>query len=161
MTRNLFFLILCLLFFKESYAQKTWEGDLQTKQFEQFKAENYSTIRGNLEIKNSNLTNLEQLYNLIEVQGNLNVFNNDSLTSLDGLQNLILVGGKISIRENKHLNNYCALSKELLLNGITGEEVNKNIFDRFDTQDNEYDPDRMDLIDGDCEYYSPLYYFSL
>ncbi len=159
--RKLFFILVVFTFINSASAQKIWDGDLQAQQLELFYSDNYTEITGNLNIKNTNLKKLEQLHNLTKVGGNILIFNNDSLTSLEGLEELLTVGGKISIRENKHLNNYCALSKDLILSGITGEEVNKNIFDKFDTQDNEYDPDRNDIIEGECEYYSPLLYFSL
>jgi hypothetical protein len=49
------------------------------------------------------LTNLDGLSGLIEVGGDLRIYDNAVLTSLDGLSGLIEVGGDLSIRDNENL----------------------------------------------------------
>lgn len=77
-----------------------------------------TAIKGNLTIKNNSaLKSLEGLVNLNYIGGNLYFYNNDALTNLSGFKNLTAIDGYLFIADNAKLNNPGALSK---LNHVGG-----------------------------------------
>ncbi len=69
-----------------------------------------SVVEGSLWIQNSNLSDLNGLRHLSEVQGDLSIDNNHNLYDLSGLGNLHTVRGTLTISYNNQLGNVDALS---------------------------------------------------
>ena len=95
---------------------KVWEGDLYPKDFKTFQQDAYTSIKGDLRVYDSSLTDLSELKSLRMISGNLYIGIYDSeirgnkyLTSLKGLENLIEISGEITIIKNDLLQNINAL----------------------------------------------------
>lgn len=102
-----------------------WEGDYTINSAEDLLAlSGYSTVIGNLEIKNTSLTNLEGLNNLTSVDQDFEIVDNDSLTSLV-LNSLHFVGNNFYIAENINLCTSLAeeLRDQVLSGGGIGGEI--------------------------------------
>jgi len=82
-----------------------WKGSYEIQTLEDLiLLSNYSSVRGDLTIHDSTLTNLYGLENLKSVGGiEFNIINNEYLTSLEGLGNLFEIGGLLNISNNDSL----------------------------------------------------------
>ncbi len=65
-------------------------------ELEIFYNEGYSIVAGDIEISNdAEITNLNKLSNIVEIQGDLTIQNNHELINIDGLNKLKTVGGNL------------------------------------------------------------------
>jgi len=90
--------------------------------------------------ENNNLTSLTGMENITELNG-LDVFYNDNLNSLAGIDNLVSITRDIRFAFNPLLSDFCILTN-LANNGFIGGD--------FVTQDNLYNPDLVDIQNGNC-----------
>ncbi|MBJ2175854.1 hypothetical protein JBL43_16490 [Aureibaculum sp. A20] len=147
---KLIIIVIILFNYGNAQAQKIWVGDLITENLEEFHSGKYTEVEGAITIDNYEENNLEVLKNLEKCTGDVNISNNEKLISLQGLENLQFVGGKFSIIKNPDLYNYCALQKTLVKEGIRGEEISKDIYDKWNTEDNGFNPSLMNLQNENC-----------
>merc|ERR1711937_425957 len=80
-----------------------WSFDIDGNITSLEKLESLSEVQGNLRISTDQLTSLVGLEGLASVGGDLNIDYNDNLTSLVGLEALTSVGGDLWIRDNGQL----------------------------------------------------------
>ncbi|WP_179376114.1 hypothetical protein [Winogradskyella wichelsiae] len=130
--------------------QKIWIGNLTTKNLEEFASGMYTEIDGSIMIENYDGLNLILLKTLQKCAGNIEIGNNENLESLKGLENLQIVGGRFSILNNPELYNYCTLQKILINKGIKGVEISKDIIEKWEIEDNGYNPSLMNLQNKNC-----------
>ena len=90
---------------------------------------NCNTIEGNVEISGSDITNLNGLDILIDVQGNLVIEENDTLASLSGLNNITSVGGTLRIFQNPLLTSLVGLENVSFIGGNLRVTQNNNLMD--------------------------------
>jgi hypothetical protein len=72
-----------------------------------------TVIEGNLLVNSEpddNITNLDSLFPLTHIWGNLSLASNDSLKSLNGLENLKTIGGQLSLNNNDALIDFNGLA---------------------------------------------------
>lgn len=131
-------------------AQKIWEGDLLTKDLIEFNTGKYTEVNGSITVKNYTKKDLSLLKKLEKCTGSIYILDNKALENLNGLENLKIVGGKFSIIKNPELYGYCALQKTLLNQGINGVKLNKRVIEKFETEDNGYDPSLTSLQNKKC-----------
>jgi hypothetical protein len=75
-------------------------------------------IQGNLEIEyTTNLTNLYGLSNISDISGNLDIFDNQFIQNLSGLDGLELLQGDLNISSNDNLINFVGLSNLSIIQG--------------------------------------------
>jgi uncharacterized protein YrzB (UPF0473 family) len=84
---------------------------------------NLKEVTGNVNIQFNGLENLAGLDSLSEIGGGLTIYYNNSLTTLSGLEGLNAVGGSLMIYYNFLLDDCCAIYDLLNENGVTGSEV--------------------------------------
>jgi len=137
-------------------AQKIWKGDLKTENLQAFFEGKFDEVDGSILITKYNQENLDLLKALKKSKGSIRIFNNEKLRSLDGLELLKHVGGIFYIYDNPNLYNFCALNDNLINNGIKGIEISKGIFEKWDVDNNEYDPSLMNLQNDRCSFSDPL-----
>jgi len=93
----------------------------------------YNKINGNLTIDKTRLGNLDELINLKEIYGDLNIRWNHSLASLQGLSNLETVNGAVRFFDNNALRNFTGLNNIEYIGGelhFRWEDMDN--FDGFD-----------------------------
>lgn len=94
---------------------------------------------------NKNLINLTGAENIRNIRDDYNhaliLRNNRKLENLDALQNFSFVKGRLWIEDNASLNNLCGITKL----AIEGEDFRSLII-----TNNLFNPNRQNLIDGDC-----------
>ncbi|MGG6230495.1 hypothetical protein [Tenacibaculum sp. SDUM215027] len=134
----------------KTQAQKTWTGNLLTKNLKDFASGNYTEVQGTITIEGFKGVDLTVLEELQKCSGNITISKNQKLESLKGLGNLLEVGGKIVIKKNPELYRFCSLKKQLLEEGIKGEEISKGIIEKVDIERNGYNPSFMNLQNKDC-----------
>lgn len=88
---------------------------------------NCGIIEGDLVINNTNVTNLDSLYNIQEITGNLVIYNNDSLVSFNGLEKLETIGGNFSIGFNKLITDFDDLESLSDIGGNIAIQANANL----------------------------------
>ena len=89
---------------------------------------------------NNNLMSLSGMDNITELNG-LDVLKNDNLDSLAGLNNIVTITQDIRFAFNPLLSDFCILTN-LANNGFIGGV--------FATQDNLYNPELVDIQNGNC-----------
>jgi hypothetical protein len=151
-TKNYILSIILSLFVSSGFAQNLWKGDLHTEQLTEFHQKGFSEVDGNVLVCGTYLKDLHLLENVTIVHGNCTITKNDSLDCIRGLEKLMFIEGTLSFIENKCLNDYCALSEHLLKKGIQGVKIRRKIYDRFNAEDNEYNPIISDLLRGECAH---------
>lgn len=122
---SLIFIITFLLFSSYAFAQ-TYSGKVYLSSqadVDNFAANGYTEITGNLTLDGQDISNLAQLATLTFVGGNLTIGQilggNPSLSKLEGLHNIAEVGGTLYIAKNSSLTN---------LDGLRSiETVGKNL----------------------------------
>lgn len=99
-------------------ALKTWQGNLEPKQFNDFLKGKYQGVQGDVFIINSRFKNLQALKHLVDVDGHILIGNQDEkypiggnpdLVSLQGLENLRTVSGRLRLSSNPSLQSLSAL----------------------------------------------------
>ena len=146
----LLFLIIGVIPTTKTQAQKAWSGDLTIENLQEFASGEYTEVQGSIVLKNYSEVDLTILEKLQKCTGNIDILENTKLESLKGLENLLEVGGRFSILENPELYSYCALSKTLVIDGIQGVEISKGIIERWEIQDNGFNPSLMSLQNKSC-----------
>ena len=76
----------------------------------------YTVITGDVKIEDSSITNVDSLYHLTEIQGNLDLSKSNSLVNIDGFSNLTTIGGYLGIITNLNLSPNTTLTN---LNGLS------------------------------------------
>lgn len=72
---------------------------IQVKSF----SEDFCAIDGSVKLENTDITHLDQLKNVSEITGSLDLSNNSKLSNLDGLKQLTKIGGTLQIDNNSLL----------------------------------------------------------
>lgn len=67
-------------------------------------------ISGDVSISGNDITNLDSLFSVIKIDGNLGITSNGQLNNLSGLHGLTSVGGRLEIRNNAQLSDIDGLS---------------------------------------------------
>jgi len=88
---------------------------------------NCTEIEGDVNISNSNITNLNGLNVLTSIYGHLYIEENSELTSLTGLDNLTYIGGSTKIYRNDTLVSIAGLNNVSYIGGYLSIIVNKNL----------------------------------
>jgi hypothetical protein len=81
------------------------------------KIANYNKINGNLTIDKTRLEKLDELANLKEIYGDLNIRWNHRLVSLHGLSNLETVNGAVRLFDNNALHSFSGLNNLKYIGG--------------------------------------------
>ena len=98
--KKLFFIfVLTAAIFTVACDSNSWQGDYDTSEHGDSLAnlEGYTSVKGNLSIYSTRLSDLKSLVNLKSVSGDLIIGRNSSLVSLEGLNNLTEVGGTLYV----------------------------------------------------------------
>jgi len=88
---------------------------------------NCGFIEGDLVINNTNVTNLDSLFNVQEITGNLVIYNNDSLVSFAGLEKLKTIGGNFSIGFNPLITDFDDLESLTDIGGNIAIQANASL----------------------------------
>jgi len=97
---------------------------------------------GRLDIRRTNMTNLDPLMNLNSVN-KLVISQNNLLTNIDGLSNINSPIGTISFGGNDLLNDFCGIRHVFLEYGLIDENY-------YLVSGNAYNPSQQGIIDGNC-----------
>lgn len=119
----------------ENPVQNIYSGNVTLttqQQVDDFGANNYTKIEGNLLIEgnhNNDITSLSSLNSLIEVNGDFKIFQNNLLTNLDGLNNIKTISGILHIGGNNNLTNINDFNNIISIGAlqIAGEDSLANI----------------------------------
>jgi hypothetical protein len=122
--KKILVIIIGVLFYNFSFSQSclpdgiTFETQAQIDSFS-INYPNCTEIEGNVNISNSNITNLTGLNVLTSIYGDFNIYNNDLLPSLTGLHNITTIGGDLYIEENAELTSLSGLDNLTYIGGST------------------------------------------
>ncbi len=88
---------------------------------------NCNQLNGSLRIEGADITNLDGLINLTELNGGVLMINNNDLISLNGLNNVERVVGGLTIIDNELLLNFEGLNSLNHIGGMFQLEANTNL----------------------------------
>lgn len=124
-----------------------YDGSLSfnsTYEIDRFKSKGFHTISGSLGVFSVDINTLDFLSSLTTITGSFTI-RNTGVTNLEGLENLIYVG-QLWIQENGLLSDYCVLNS-FIENGTINSTSNEW---RYLNNDNLYNPTLADLQNGLC-----------
>ncbi len=99
-------------------------GNLSLNEISSF--DQLTEIKGNFQLYDSSIKNLDAFVNLNSIEGFLTIYNNLYLNNINGLQNLNTLGGKINISNNYYLTDLDGLSN--LATILSGIEISNNSY---------------------------------
>ncbi|WP_335974004.1 T9SS type A sorting domain-containing protein [Gaetbulibacter jejuensis] len=124
--KNILLSMVMLVFLSKVHAQ-TFNGNVTftyQQEINDFGANGYTEINGNLAIVSNEINDLSPLSSLTTLTGFLDIHDNSLITNLDGLSNMTSIGGNIYIYSNAVLTNVDGLSGLNIINGLLRIDAN-------------------------------------
>lgn len=125
----LFSTIFFLTSFSQDKSLKNWYFSSQ-EEIDQFPINypTYTSLMGDVKIEGPDITNLDSLTQITEIEGELQIINCDTLISVTGLSNLQSIGG-IYFHRNRRLKTIDCFSNITLIPGRLSLELNDSLTD--------------------------------
>ena len=109
--------------------EKVFEGNLHLstqEDIDKFATKGYTKVTGNLTIGQlyqltEEVTTINSLKSLSEIEGDLSIWSNTKLSNLNGLESMKNVGGDLVIWYNSNLIEFCGIKELVSSGGISGD----------------------------------------
>lgn len=106
-------------------------------------------IEGNVECTGDDITNLDSLYTLTAIGGDLIIHNMSELLNLNGLHNISTIGGDLEVDEATSITSMEGLEELITIYGTLDIEYNDNLIDLSGLENLTYVGGNLEIDDND------------